>query len=528
MRAVCDINSGERGIDMDRRQFLTNSLLGASGTLLGPRHFDALADSLLEQVPDAVATLDISKARFPAGFLWGMATAAYQVEGAWNEDGKGESNWDRWTHSVGRIRGAGTGDVSCDAFHLYPQDVALLKSLNLKSYRFSISWPRIQPTGTGLANPKGIDHYKRFLDALLEGGIRPFCTMYHWDLPQALEDRGGWPSRDLSDYFADYAEILAKNLGDRVTVWAPFNMPWSFTYLGYGVGVFPPGRSKYTDFLKAAHTVSLAQGKGFRAIKAASPKATVGSAYGMAPAYPKTNSEADHAAAARYHAMNNVFFLDAAMKGKYPKAFAGDTPLEAMGFQPGDERIMKVPLDWIGFHYYTRRIVSDTSGSSGPAGSGSFGTEIEDTSGGRDSYTQFSAVMPTEGPLTDAGLEIWPRGIYDLVMQITREYNRPIIEITESGCSYNDAPYGKENVRVPDARRTQFFREELAQLARAIADGANVRSFHAWSLLDNFEWNDGYSQRYGLTYVDFRDQKRTVKDSGLYLGRVAAANRLDV
>jgi len=329
---------------MDRRKFLTSSLLGAGSTLLKPRDLDATLASWQLQASGSVPAPEISKVHFPDGFLWGMATAAYQVEGAWNEDGKGESNWDRYTHTVGKIRGAGTGDVACDDYHLYPQDIALLKRLNLKSYRFSISWPRIQPSGTGVPNPKGIDHYKRFLDTLLEAGIRPFSTMYHWDLPQALEDRGGWPNRDLSDYFADYAEILAKNLGDRVTVWAPFNMPWSFTYLGYGVGVFPPGRSKYTDFLKAAHTVSLAQGKAFRAIKAASSKATVGSAYGMAPAYPKTNSEADRAAAARYHAMNNVFFLDAAMYGKYPKAFVVETPLDAMGFQAGDDQIMKVPL----------------------------------------------------------------------------------------------------------------------------------------------------------------------------------------
>jgi beta-glucosidase len=227
--------------------------------------------------------------------------------------------------------------------------------------------------------------------------------------------------------------------------------------------------------------------------------------------------------------MNNVFFLEATMKGQYPKAFVGEIPYEAMGFRPGDETLMKAPLDWVGFHYYTRRIVSDASGAGRVGAGGSFGTEIEqDTSGGRDPYTQFHAVMPTEGPLTDAGLEVWPRGIYDLVMQITREYDAPVIEITESGCSYLDAPYEKENGRVPDTRRIDFFRQELAELARAIHDGAKVRSFHAWSLLDNFEWADGYSQRYGLTYVDFRDQRRTVKDSGLWYGRVAAANRLDV
>jgi len=201
------------------------------------------------------------------------------------------------------------------------------------------------------------------------------------------------------------------------------------------------------------------------------------------------------------------------------------------GSDRGDEKIRKAPLDWVGFHYYTRRVVSNAATNRSAGGAGTFGTEIEsDTAdtNGRDPYTRFHAVMPTEGPLTDAGLEVWPRGIYDLVMQITREYNRPIIEITESGCSYLDAPYDKDNGRVPDPHRIQFYREHLAELARAINDGANVRSYHAWSLLDNFEWSDGYSQRYGLTYVDFRDQKRTVKDSGLWYGRVAAVNRLNV
>jgi beta-glucosidase len=510
---------------MNRREFVRASVAAGGGALVGRSRS---AEGWGEQRP-AVAETEIAGARFPKDFLWGMATASYQVEGAWDEDGKGESIWDRFAHTVGKVKGAATGDVACDEYHHYPEDIAILKRLNQRSYRFSISWPRIQPHGVGAANQKGVDHYSRLVDAALEAGLRPFCTMYHWDLPQALEDKGGWPNRDLAGYFADYAQILGKTLGDRITVWAPFNMPWSFTYMGYGVGVFPPGRASYGDFLKAAHTVSLAQGEAARALRAASSKATVGSAYGMAPAYPKTDSEADRAAAARYHAMNNVFFLEATMKGQYPKAFVGEIPYEAMGFRPGDETLMKAPLDWVGFHYYTRRIVSDASGAGRVGAGGSFGTEIEqDTSGGRDPYTQFHAVMPTEGPLTDAGLEVWPRGIYDLVMQITREYDAPVIEITESGCSYLDAPYEKENGRVPDTRRIDFFRQELAELARAIHDGAKVRSFHAWSLLDNFEWADGYSQRYGLTYVDFRDQRRTVKDSGLWYGRVAAANRLDV
>lgn len=516
---------------MNRRQFLRNSLVTASSAVLAGRELDAVASSSTEQAHGAVPTSEIVGARFPDGFLWGLATASYQVEGAWNEGGKGESIWDRCAHTVGKIKGGATGDVACDQYHLYPQDIAILKRLNQRSYRFSISWSRIQPAGTGPANQRGIDHYSHLVDALLESGIRPFCTLYHWDLPQALEDRGGWPNRDLASFFADYAGILAKALGDRITVWAPFNMPWGFTYYGYGIGIHPPGRSNFNDFLKAAHTVSLAQAQALRALKANSSKATVGSAYSMAPGYPKTNSEEDRAATARYHAMNNLYFLHAAMYGEYPKAFVGEPPYEAMGFKPGDEKNMKAPLDWLGFHYYTRRVVSDASGGGHKGGAATFGTETESDSpdtNGRDPYTRFHAVMPTEGSLTDAGLEVWPHGIYDLVMQITREYKRPIIEITESGCSYLDAPYDKENGRVPDPRRIQFYREHLAELARAIADGANVRAYHAWSLLDNFEWSDGYSQRYGLTYVDFRDQKRTVKDSGLWYGRVAAANHLVV
>lgn len=522
--SVLPLGASGRNFIVDRREFVNKSLAAASGAFLFRRELAANSSTQPRQRENGV--LPHAIARFPNDFLWGMATASYQVEGAWNEDGKGESIWDRFSHTIGKVKGGATGDVACDQYHLYPQDIAMMKRLNQKSYRFSISWPRIQPAGTGTPNQKGLDHYRRLVDAVLEAGIRPFCTLYHWDLPQALEDRGGWPNRDLAGYFADYAGILAKTLGDRITVWAPFNMPWTFTYLGYGVGAFPPGRSNYNDFLKAAHTVSLAQGECFRAIKAASSNATVGSAYGMAPAYPKTDTPADRAAAERYHATNNVYFLEAAMTGRYPKAFVVDTPYEAMGYKSGDDRIMKAPLDWIGFHYYTRRIVSD-AGTAARVG-GNFGTEIEeDTGGGRDPYTRFNAVMPTEGPLTDAGLEIWPRGIYDLVMRITRDYTRPTIEITESGCSYLDGPYEKENGHVPDTRRIRFFRDELGELARAIGDGANVRSFHAWSLLDNFEWADGYSQRYGLTYVDFRDQKRTVKDSGEWYARVAGANRLD-
>ena len=509
---------------MNRRAFLASSFAAtASLAFPGGVRGSGLEPSALEGGLPSRETPGV----FPKDFLWGTATAAFQVEGAWNEDGKGESIWDRFSHTRGKIRGGATADVACDDYHRFREDIALVKQLHLKSYRFSISWPRIQPNGTGAMNEKGMDHYSKLVDTLLESGVRPFCTMYHWDLPQALEDKGGWPNRDLAGYFADYAGLLGKHLGDRITVWAPFNMPWTFAYLGYGAGVFPPGKADYRLFLRAAHTISLAQSQALRALKAASPK---GSAYGMAPAYPKTNSEGDRAATARYHAMNNVFFLNAAMHGEYPKAFVGEMPYEAMGYRSGDDRIMKAPLDWVGFHYYTRRVVSAVQANAASGGA-QFGTETELDGGGagsRDDLTQFHAEMPTEGPLTDAGLEVYPPGMHDLVMQISREYNFPPIEITESGCSYLDAPYAGAGGHVPDVRRIEFFRSYLAELSRAITAGAKVRSYHAWTLLDNFEWADGYSQRYGLTYVDFRDGRRTLKDSGLWLGRVAAANRLDV
>lgn len=516
---------------MNRRQFVASSVAAAAGAAFVQ---DAIAagssamEQTLSSVPGAISESEIKNARFPEGFIWGAATASYQVEGAWNEDGKGESIWDRFTHTPGKVRGGVNGDIACDQYHLYPQDIALAKSLNLKSYRFSISWPRIQPAGIGAPNMKGVDHYSRLVDALLAAGIRPWCTMYHWDLPQALEDRGGWPNRDLAGYFAEYAGILAKHLGDRITVWAPFNMPWNIAFMGYASGAFPPCRTSFPDFLKAAHTLALAQAEAHRAVKAASPKATFGSAYEMAPAYPKTDSDADHAAAARYHAMNNVFFLEAAMKGRYPNAFVGEPPYDVMGFRPGDEKILLAPLDWVGLHYYTRRVVSDASTSHSTGGSFS-GTEIESDSGGaRDPYTKIRAAMPTEGPLTDSGMEVWPRGIYDLVTQISKEYNHPIIEITESGAGYLDGPFDKENGRIPDVRRIHWYRQVLAELARAITDGARVRAFHAWSLLDNFQWAEGYTERYGLIYTDFRSQKRTIKDSGYWYSRVAASNRLDV
>jgi beta-glucosidase len=450
---------------------------------------------------------DVAAARFPRGFYWGTATSAYQVEGAWDADGKGESIWDRFAHTPGRIKGAATGDVACDQYHLYEHDIALMKRLNQNSYRFSVSWPRIQPNGSGPANQKGLDYYSRLTDKLLDAGVRPLCTLYHWDLPQALEDLGGWPVRDTASRFADYAGIVTKALGDRIQTWAIFNEPFVFTCLGYGAGLHAPGKADQRLFLRASHNVNIAQGEAFRAMKSASPKAQIGSAFSMSPAEPASQSPGDIAAAQQFHAAVNTWFLEPAVYGQYPGAPIADAQREIMGYQDGDEARMRAALDWIGVNYYQRAIVS---AANDPASGAPFRPRNGD-----------------QGPPTELGWEVWPKGLYDVVITISRRYGLPI-EITENGCAYNDAPLGSDPARVPDARRTDFLRDHLAELARAMRDGATVRGYHVWSLLDNFEWAEGYSQRFGLTYVDFRDQKRTLKDSALWYARVAAAGRLDV
>jgi beta-glucosidase len=482
---------------MDRRKFVRTSL--AAGAMSG---LPAQAGMMPEH--------QIKAARFPEDFLWGAATSAFQVEGAWNADGKGMSIWDRYAHAPGAVAGGTNGDVTCDQYHRFREDIAIMKRLHIKSYRFSTSWPRVMPEGTGAVNQKGIDYYSRLADALLEAGIRPFCTIYHWDLPQTLEDRGGWPNRDLASYFADFAATLAKNLGDRITVWAPFNMPWYFTYAGYGRGDSAPGRKDYALFWKAAHTVALAHGQAFRAIKAVSPKATVGCACEQEPVFAKTDSEADRAAAARYDAFHNLFFITAAMRGRYPQPYAGQRELDLMGFRPGDDKIMQVPLDWIGTHYYFRLMISDA----GPAGDS------------LDPLAGLRVERGSQGSKIPIGWEVWPRAFYDMLMRLTREFDSPIIEITETGIPYPGAAPLDEQMH--DAVRIEWYKQHLAELARAIRDGARVRAYHAWSLLDNMEWQSGFTQRYGLVRVDFDTLKRTIKDSGQWYGRVARTGRLDV
>jgi len=343
-------------------------------------------------------------------------------------------------------------------------------------------------------------------DTLQERNIRPLATLYHWDLPQALQETGGWPNRDLAGRFTDYSEIVTRALGDRVSHWCIFNEPWVFTFLGYLTGVHAPALKDFALTMRATHVVNIAQGQAFRAIKAVNPKFQVGTAFSMSNCQPATSSAEDKAAANRAHALGNIWFVNPALKGEYPKAFVGENPYELMGVKPGDLELCKGPLDFLGINYYRRQLVSAI-----PVGPGEAATGV---------YTHDAV----EGPLTDFAWEVWPDGFYELLMQVTREYQKPVLEITENGCSYLDAP--DVHGRVPDQRRIEFTRGYLSAAGRAMKDGADIRGYHHWSLLDNFEWAEGYAQRFGLVYIDFRDQRRIIKDSGHWYGKLAASGTL--
>jgi len=486
-----------RSYGMTRRDFL-GDLIGAAAisSLPAGRMFAGLPGEQNVFVPH----------QFPKDFIWGVATASYQVEGAWKEDGKGESIWDRFAHTVGKVKGADTGDVACDSYHRYKEDIKLAKQLNVKSYRFSISWPRIQANGSGQANPKGLDYYKRVADELNNANMRPLATLYHWDLPEALQEAGGWPNRDLAGRFTDYCEIVTRALGDRVSHWCIFNEPWVFTFLGYNSGEHAPALKDFSATMRATHVVNIAQGQAFCAIKAVNRNFKVGTAFSMSNCEPATSSAEDKAAADRAHALSNIWFVNPALKGEYPKAFVGENPYDMMGVKPGDMKLCKAPLDFLGINYYRRQMVSAI-----PVGPGAQLLGVHN----------FDA---TEGPLTQFAWEVWPDGFHDLVMRINREYDNPVMEITENGCSYLDSP--DVHGRVPDLRRIEFTRGYVSALGRAIKEGANVRAYHHWSLLDNFEWAEGYAQRFGLVYVDFRDQRRIIKDSGYWYGKLAESGTL--
>jgi beta-glucosidase len=442
-------------------------------------------------------------ARFPADFSWGTATASYQVEGAWDEDGKGESIWDRFSHTPGKITTGDTGDVACDQYHRYKEDVALMKELGLRGYRFSISWPRIFPKGKGEVNQKGLDYYNRLVDELLANGIRPFLTLYHWDLPQALQDEGGWANREIVGHFTKYAETCINSLGDRVKHWMVFNEPWVFSFLGYAVGFHAPGVRDREQGMRAMHNVNLAQASALKAMRAVGTAEALGTAFSMSASYPYSDSAEDKAAADRHHAFNNDWFLRPLLKGEYPKAYVDqEAALASSDIRPGDMDAVQADVDFIGINLYTRTIVADNPD---------------------EKYLGIRQV-PGPGRRTHFGWEVWPAALYTAIMRTHRDYGKPIY-ITENGCSVDDKVEGGV---VHDEDRIDFYNGYIGQVGRAIDEGADVRGYYAWTLIDNFEWTFGMSQRFGLIHVDFENgQKRTIKDSGYWYRDLIAKGQID-
>jgi beta-glucosidase len=437
---------------------------------------------------------------FPATFLWGVSTAAYQIEGAVREDGRGVSIWDTFSHTPGRVRDGDTGDIACDHYHRWPEDVALLGDLGVDAYRFSIAWPRVQPDGSGAVNAKGLDFYDRLVDALQERGIAAVPTLYHWDLPQALEDAGGWLNRDTSLRFAEYAAVVADRLGDRVARWITLNEPIVTMAEGYAFGTHAPGRALMFGALPVAHHQLLGHGLAVRALRARGATEVM-ITNNCTPVIPAGDSEADATAAALYDSFHNGLFLDPILAGRYPPLAA--VPDDAGYVRDGDLEIIATPIDALGVNYYNpTRIGVAPAGAPLPF-----------------------AMLPIEGvPTTAFGWPVVPGGLRDLLTGLRDRYGAalPPIYLTENGCSTADV--ADADGRVHDSARIDYLDGHLRALHQAIAEGVDVRGYFVWSLLDNFEWAEGYSQRFGLVRVDYDTQRRTPKDSFFWL-RSALADR---
>ncbi|MFN2520775.1 MAG: GH1 family beta-glucosidase [Candidatus Limnocylindria bacterium] len=438
-------------------------------------------------------------ADFPPEFLWGVATSSYQVEGAVDVDGRGESIWDRFSHTPGRIKDGSNGDVACDHYRRYADDVALMGDLGAGAYRFSIAWPRVVPSGSGAVNSRGLAFYDRLVDSLLEQGITPMATLYHWDLPQALEDRGGWESRDTVARFAEYADACYRALGDRVRRWITHNEPWVVGMLGYFRGVHAPGKTDLAAALRVIHHLLLSHGEAVRAFRASGRTGEIGITLSLAPTYPYTDSEADRAAAVASDGYTNRWFLDPVLRGAYPADMIGlyeraAGPLELAA--TGDLETIAQPTDFLGVNYYAPRVVRASTADALP----------------------WSVLVPEGRPVTAMGSEIAPEGLFDLLTRLNHDYGPIAIHVTENGAAFDDV-VGRDG-RVDDAPRVDFFRGHLGAAARAIATGVDLRGYFAWSLLDNFEWAEGYVKRFGIVYVDYATQRRIPKSSARYLSSI--------
>jgi beta-glucosidase len=444
----------------------------------------------------------MTRTTFPPTFFWGTATASFQIEGATTEDGRGESIWDRFAATPGNILTGETGDPACDSYHRYEEDIALMRELGVNAYRFSIAWPRVIPTGDGAINEAGLAYYDRVVDALRAAKIEPFVTLYHWDLPQALQDRGGWANRATIDAFMRYVDVVVSRLGDRVTYWATHNEPWCISILSNEIGEHAPGLHDRKIALQVAHNLLVAHGKAVPVIRRNCPDAKVGIVLNFSPTYPASDNDVDQRAARIADDQYNRWFLDPLMGRGYPQAGWAAYGTDVPQIEPGDMKVMHSPLDFLGVNYYTRRVIHDPTGDS----SGRVLNQRDNTN------------------VTDRDWEIFPQGMYDLLTWLHREYGFSDLYLTENGASYHDVV--SADGQVHDPKRQDFLRQHLETLLRAIDAGVPVRGYFCWSLLDNFEWAYGTSSRFGLVYTDFTTQQRIIKDSGYWYGRVTRANAL--
>jgi beta-glucosidase len=457
--------------------------------------------------------------RFPADFLWGAATAAYQVEGATGEDGRTASIWDTFSHTPGLVLGAETGDVACDHYHRYRDDVALMAELGLRSYRFSVSWSRVQPTGSGPANPAGLDFYRRLVDELLARDIVPWLTLYHWDLPQELEDAGGWPNRDTAHRFAEYADLVNQALGDRVRNWTTLNEPWCSAFLGYASGVHAPGRQDPAGSILAGHHLLLGHGLAVRAIKAARPDSEVGITLNLYPVSPAGRGPHDDDAVRRIDGLQNRIFLDPVLLGSYPADVVEDLR-EVTSFdhvRDGDLPIISTPLDMLGVNYYTRHVVTGPDPDKLP---------YLDHNRPQSSYpgSEHVEFLGRGLPVTAMDWEIDAPGLAEVLSRVHENYTKLPLYVTENGAAFDDVP-GPDG-RVHDPERIGYFDAHLRACHQAIEAGVPLRGYFAWSLLDNFEWSWGYSKRFGMVYVDYSTQRRIAKSSAEWYAEVTRRNGL--
>ena len=453
--------------------------------------------------------------RFPDGFVWGAATAAYQIEGAVRDDGRGPSIWDTFSRTPGRVYAGHTGDVACDHYHRYRDDVALMADLGLAAYRFSVAWPRVQPDGSGPVEPRGLDFYDRLVDELRGRGIAPLVTLYHWDLPQPLGDRGGWTARETAERFAEYAGIVYARLGDRVPTWTTLNEPWCSAYLGYAAGIHAPGEQDPAAAFRAVHHLLLGHGLAVRALRAAGAP-TVGITVNPAAVFPADpDSAADADAARLIDGLHNRIFLDPLLRGGYPADMREHMArfVETSFIGDGDEATIGAPIDLLGVNYYSPTYVA--------AGEGS-------TTGRAAAYpgTGHVAIQPPAGPVTDMGWAVEPDAFRRLLERLGHDYPGVPMMVTENGAAYATGPDG-DGTRVPDADRVRYLDGHLRAVHAAVAAGVDLRGYFVWSLLDNFEWAEGYRKRFGVVHVDYRTQRRTVKDSGLWYRDVIRRGGLD-